>query len=219
MKKFTILMLLCLGLSIGANAQDSSITTKVDTYAKELASVLQKGMDGTYSDEEFDQKCSEIGVSVGVYIIKLSPEERTTFVDKFYTQLVNYCEQYGMDSETSVILATAIRNELTLAAGGEVEQSNESVDEMAKRYASEMVKLCEASFLGADNDKEAERLGAQLGVELARLGSDNIKVFREVFYSELESQMAEVSGLDAATRSLLLKFIKLQYDSIFQEFM
>ena len=219
MKKFAALMLLCLGLSIGANAQDSSITTKVDTYAKELASVLQKGMDGTYSDEEFDQKCSAIGASVGVYIIKLSPEERTTFVDKFYTQLVNYCKQYGMDSEMSVILATGIRNELMLAVGGEIKQQSETVTDMAKRYAKEMVEICEASLLGVDTDKKSERLGAQLGVDLLSLGSDNIKVFKETFYRELESQMSKVSGLDAATRATLMNFIKIQYDPIFQEFL
>ena len=219
MKKFAVLMLLCLGLSIGANAQDSSIATKVDTFAQELANVLQKGMDGTYSDEEFGQKCSAVGASVGEYIIKLSPEERTTFVDKFYTQLVNYCEQYGMDSEMSVILATGIRNELMLAVGGEIKQQSETVTDMAKRYAKEMGEIWEAALLGVDNVKETERLGAQIGVALWSLGSDYIKVFKETFYRELESQMSKVSGLDAATRATLMNFIKIQYDPIFQEFL
>lgn len=219
MKKFAVLMLLCLGLSIGANAQDSSISTKADLSAKKLANAIQKGMDGIYSEKEFDQKCIEIGSLISTYMAPMSPEEQKTFTNELHTKLINYCIQYGLDPDTSRIMATAVTNGLTQDTEGSNDQQREPVAEMAKRYAKEMAKLIEASFLGTNTDKEAGRIGAQLGVDLSRLDSDNIKVFKELFYRELESQMSKTSGLDANTRSTLLNWIKIQYDPLFQYYL
>lgn len=218
MKKFIALMFLCLGLSIGANAQNTEAVTKADGFAHELATCVKDAMNGTTTMEAYEHKCTEIGFRIGLAIATQETDENKIFLSVLFACLQEYCEQFEIDPIVAEIFITAIKSELTEEVTGEPVPQRETVAEKADRYAKGLAKIIEDAFKGVENDKEAENLGLRLGAELAQLSSDDVKIFKTEFYNALKSYLAQIDDLDEVSVSLLMELFTTEYDALFKEF-
>lgn len=218
MKKFAFLLLLCFGLSMGANAQNADVVTKADCYAYELASATNDVLKENCTVEAYENRCAEIGYKVGFTIIALSDDQNKLFLNVLYACLLSYCEQYGIDPVLGEILVDSIKKEFATINGEKPAQTTESAVEMADRYAQEMATLFKKAFEGAEIDKEIENLGFRLGADLAQMSSDNVKLFRDSFYEALKTYASQIDGLDSATCTILIEFLKGEFDPVFEQF-
>ena len=218
MKKFIALILLCFGLSIGANAQNAEAVTKADGFAHELATCVKEVMDGTITMEVYERKCTEIGFRIGFALATQETNENKIFLSVMFACLQEYCEQFEIDPAIAEIFITAIKSELTEEVTGKPAPQTETIAEKADKYAREMAKFIEDAINGVENEKEAENMGLRLGADLAQLSSDDVKLFRDEFYVALKSYLTLIDDLDDVTVSLLMELLQVEYDEIFKEF-
>ena len=216
MKKFVFLLLLCFGLSMGANAQNAEVVTKADKSAYEFASALKDALNGTCSQDVFEQKCTEIGFRIGFTYSLMSTDEQRLYLNVLPACLQSYCEQFEVDPAIGDIIIKALIEEIK--TDGQPAPQTESIAAMADRYAKEMARMMGDSMNGVDNEEEAERLGVQLGIDLVKIGGDNVKLFQNIFYESLRTYLLQIDGIDTDICSLVIELLKAEYDAIFEQF-
>ena len=97
MKKIIITMLLILGFGIGANAQNNEISATADKHALNLTKAVHELLGSSVTVDEYTDKCSKIGLEMGLYMANLSEEETEYFLDQFRNSIYYNCAQYGID--------------------------------------------------------------------------------------------------------------------------
>ena len=93
--------------------------------------------------------------------------------------------------------------------------------ETAEYYAKLFTTLIEDTLEGEEDQVAAEKAGYDLGVYLAELSTDEVKSFREQFYSFLTVHMSRLPALSEMTGEELKDLIdifKAEYDPIFEIF-
>lgn len=216
MKKIIITMLLILGFGIGANAQNNEISATADKHALNLTKAVHELLGSSVTVDEYTDKCSKIGLEMGLYMANLSEEETEYFLDQFRNSIYYNCAQYGIDKTFADQLIASFNQAFY---GNVNEQPVEGVAETADNYARKMVGFIEDAMNGNEDTEAAQELGLEMGTYLAELTSSDIIKFKEEFYAGFEFYISRVDGVDSTTAAILTEAIKEQYDQIFEMFL
>ena len=223
MKKLLVIMLLCLGLGTGAWAQQDP---KADDFAKELTVALDDMLNSRLTLDGYTKACENIGLKLGDYMSTLEADEIAPFLEYFYQCIYYNFARYDLPKDYADMIINSFKDALNAAITGEEIEEEEApftgtVTETAEYYAKLFTTLIEDTLEGEEDQVAAEKAGYDLGVYLAELSTDEVKSFREQFYSFLTVHMSRLPALSEMTGEELKDLIdifKAQYDPIFEIF-
>jgi hypothetical protein len=225
MKKLLVTMLLCLGLGTGAWAQQDP---KADDFAKGLTVALSDMLGSRLTLDGYIKACESIGLEMGEYISTLEAEEIAPFLEYFYQCIYYNFAKNDLPKDYADMIITSFKDTINAAmAGEEVETQKEeatftgTVTEGAEYYAKLFTTLMEDTLDGEGDQVAAEKAGYDMGVYLATLSTDQVKSFREQFYSFLTVHMSRLPILAEMTGEEindLIGIFKAEYDPIFEMF-
>jgi hypothetical protein len=220
MKKLLAILILCLGFSLGASAQDE----KADNYAEQITIALSDLTKLKIDMEDYVKTCEAIGLEMGEYISTLDLEEIDPFLEQFYHCIYYHFAKYGFPRNQADMVIESFKEAFYAAIdkelGNNVEEDGVAVK--ADQFAKQISNLIEDSFHGEEDNKEAENVGFELGKYLGRLNKDEIKIFQTEFYAALTiyiSRIPDLAEFTTAEINELIDMIKGQYDMIFESFL
>lgn len=222
MKKLLVIMLLCLGLGTGAWAQQDP---KANDFAKELTVALDDMLSSRTTLEGYTKACENIGLKLGDYMSSLEAEEIAPFLEYFYQCIYYNFARYDLPKDYADMIINSFKDALNAAMTGEEAEEEapftEPVNEAAEYYAKLFSNLIEDTLNGDEDQAAAEKAGYDLGIYLAKLSTDEVKSFREQFYSFLTvhiSRIPELSEMTGEEINDLIGIFKAEYDPIFEMF-
>lgn len=222
MRRFIFTVLLILGFSILANAQDNDLAAKADKVALELTQAVNSLMQEEISIEDYEKKCNETGMQMGLHIADLNAGETQTYLNCFYNSIYYYFAKYDIDKETADYLIDSFKQSWAEAtdSGDEQKQESMSVTEKADSYARTLVRFIEATLDGEEEDENVmENTGVEMGLYLSELSKSEVMAFKNQFYKSIEAYLLKIETIDAATCRLLMDTFKTEFDEVFKIFL
>lgn len=222
MKRFIFTMLLILGFGVFANAQDNDLAGKADKVALELAQAVNSLMQAEISIEDYEKRCNEAGMQMGLHIGALTADEMQTYFNCFYNSVYYYFAKYDIDKETADYLVDSFKKAWAEAAAPADEQkpASASVTEKADSYARTLAGYIEATLDGnAEDENVMENTGLEMGLYLSELSKSEVMTFKDQFYKSIEAYLLKIEAIDADTCRLLMDTFKTQVDEVFDIFL
>lgn len=223
MKKLLVIMLLCLGLGTGAWAQQDP---KADVFAEELTVAVDDMLSSRLTLEGFTKTCENIGLKLGEYISTLEAEEIAPFLEHFYQCIYYNFAKHDLPKDYADMIINSFKDTIKAALSGyeseEVETpSFRSVNEGAEYYAKLFTNLFEDAMNGEQDEAVAEQAGYELGLYLTKLSTDEVKSFRDHFYTCMTvhiSRLPDLAELTGEEINDVMDIFKAEYDPIFELF-
>lgn len=217
MKKLIVIMLLCIGFSIGAWAQNA----KADQYAKEITVAMYDLTNSKISMDTYVKKCEQIGINMGTYIATLDIEDIQPFLDHFYQCIYYHFAKYDFDKDAADMVISSFKESFYGTLNGDYTTNKESVNVAADRFAREFANIIEDSINGDSDEEEAEQVGFELGKYITKLTPSEVKSFQQEFYKALTVHVSRIPDLADLTHeeiSELIDMFREQLDHIFEAF-
>lgn len=222
MKRFIFTALLILGSFVFANAQDNDLADKADKVALELTKAVNSLMQEEISIEEYEKKCNEVGMQMGLHVADMTAGEIQTYLNCFYNSVYYYFAKYDIDKETADYFVDLFKKAWAEAAAPADEQkpASTSVTEKADSYARTIAGFIEATLDGkAEDENVIENTGVEMGLYLSELSESEVMTFKDQFYKSIEAYLLKIEAIDADTWRLLMDRFKTQFDEMFKLFL
>lgn len=222
MKRFIFTALLILGSFVFANAQDNDLADKADKVALELTKAVNSLMQEEISIEEYEKKCNEAGMQMGLHVADMTAGEIQTYLNCFYNSIYYYFAKYDIDKETADYLVDSFKESWAKYAvpADEQKPASTSVTEKADSYARTIAGFIEATLDGkAEDENVIENTGVEMGLYLSELSESEVMTFKDQFYKSIEAYLLKIEAIDADTCRLLTDTFKTQFDEMFKLFL
>ena len=219
MKRFFLTLLLILGLGIVANAQDTGFAEKADKLALELTQAVNEMSQLNIDFDEYEKKCTAIGLKMGLHLVELSDEDQKAYLDKFINSLYYYSAEYGIDKETADMLVESFYKAWTGSEDTRTQaQDDTPISSVADSYARQIASYIEEMIEGADKNKELENVGMQMGNYLTTLSKEEVVTYRDEFYKSLEFYILKIEYVDEESCEILMDTFRKELDKVFDVF-
>ena len=216
MKKLLATLALCLGLCIGAYAQNA----KADAYAEKMTVALHDLTNSKIDLDTYVEICKNIGDELGDYVATLEEEDIYPFLEYFYNCIYYHFAKYDFAKTDADNLINSFKQAFNAALNGEIDsRTSETVIAKADHFAGLLSDLIEDSLAEGQDEEEANKIGVQLGAYIGQLRPDEIKTFQSSFYDALTVHIARIPALSELSYEDikdLVDMIKEQYDPIFE---
>lgn len=222
MKRFIFTALFILGSFVFANAQGNDLADKADKVALELTKAVNSLMQEEISIEEYEKKCNEAGIQMGLHVADMTAGEIQTYLNCFYNSIYYYFAKYDIDKETADYLVDSFKESWAKSAvpADEQKPASTSVTEKADSYARTLAGFIEATLDGkAEDENVIENTGVEMGLYLSELSESEVMTFKDQFYKSIEAYLLKIEAIDADTCRLLMDTFKTQFDEVFKIFL
>lgn len=218
MKKLLVILLLSLGFSLGASAQEA----EANNYAEQITIALSDFTRSNITLDDYVKKCEAIGIDMGSYITTLEREKVEPFLEDFFNCIYYNFAKYDFPKSQADMIIAAFKDAFYGAINSEDQnKTTESVAAKADEFAKEMANIMEDTLNGEQDKAAAEKVGFDLGAYLGKITPEEIKVFQTEFYKALTVHISRIPALAEFTTAEIqevVDLIKEQYDPIFEAF-
>ena len=219
MKKTLAILLLCLGFSIGASAQEA----EADNYAEKITIALNDMTTSKITLDDYVKICESIGIDMGEYITTLEVEEIEPFLEQFFRCIYYHFAKYGIPRDQADMVVESFKSAFYGAINNESQnRTTESVAAKADEFAKEMANIMEDALNGKQDQAATEKVGFDLGAYIGKITPEEIKVFQTEFYKALTVHISRIPALAEFTTAEIneiIELIRAQYDPIFGAFL